>query len=360
MLWVLICTVHLTVCSSHVTHAFQSQSTVRPAWLNGWEFIYELSGCGFESSFSHLNFRFCACFEQGVPWHSGKYKVCIHSETRVWHDKNIQSNVQCTDKYSQHSSIKASLANWLSVQLWTKWLWVWVQLHPLFLISFLIWYIMFFCPSNYHHHTFSVKSLRKQISFPLRSSLVNVQCFLPNNVNVAVSLWLLNNLHKISSVNPLTSFQSLFSIICFVMNIRADVFMSIKFCPSHILHFCSCFLYISHCISFLLYYSSLFSSLPWFSSLVWILYPVCLHRKYYFVLNQVTLFSGFLLPSFLNPPIIWYKHNTLHVTLFLYKRLLMIWVLFLQLFFSCTIENCLPVAPTCSFLNPFWWHGLIP
>ena len=26
-----------------------------------------LSGCGFESSCSHLNFRFRACFEQGVP-----------------------------------------------------------------------------------------------------------------------------------------------------------------------------------------------------------------------------------------------------------------------------------------------------
>ena len=32
-----------------------------------------------------------ACFEQGVPWHSGNYRVSIHSETRTWHDKNIQS-----------------------------------------------------------------------------------------------------------------------------------------------------------------------------------------------------------------------------------------------------------------------------
>ena len=31
------------------------------------KFVYELSGCGFESSCSHLNFRFRACFEQGVP-----------------------------------------------------------------------------------------------------------------------------------------------------------------------------------------------------------------------------------------------------------------------------------------------------
>ena len=29
-------------------------------------FVYELSGCGFETSCSHLNFRCRACFEQGV------------------------------------------------------------------------------------------------------------------------------------------------------------------------------------------------------------------------------------------------------------------------------------------------------
>ena len=65
----------------------------RPVWLNGWVFAHELSGSGFESSCSHLNFRFRACFEQGVPWHSGNYRVWIHSETRTWHDKNMQSNV---------------------------------------------------------------------------------------------------------------------------------------------------------------------------------------------------------------------------------------------------------------------------
>ena len=42
------------------------------------------------ASCSHLNFRFCACFEQGFLWHPGNYRVWIHSETRTWHDKNIQ------------------------------------------------------------------------------------------------------------------------------------------------------------------------------------------------------------------------------------------------------------------------------
>ena len=116
MLRVLICTVHLTVCSYYVTYAFQSESTlycclnvkellarssckiwslsecnwtrtqnhlfhkrvpdmiriysqmhrtdrysqhssiIWPVWPNGWAFVHELSGCGFESSCSHLNF----------------------------------------------------------------------------------------------------------------------------------------------------------------------------------------------------------------------------------------------------------------------------------------------------------------
>ena len=36
----------------------------------------------FESRCSHLNFRYRTCFEQGVHWHSGNYRVWIHSETR--------------------------------------------------------------------------------------------------------------------------------------------------------------------------------------------------------------------------------------------------------------------------------------
>ena len=53
-------------------------------WLNVWVFVYELSACGFESRCCHLNFRYGACFEQRVPWHSGKlwsavslWNVCV-------------------------------------------------------------------------------------------------------------------------------------------------------------------------------------------------------------------------------------------------------------------------------------------
>ena len=36
-------------------------------WLKSCVFINELSGSGFECRYSHLNFRYCACFEQEVP-----------------------------------------------------------------------------------------------------------------------------------------------------------------------------------------------------------------------------------------------------------------------------------------------------
>ena len=42
---------------------------VRKQTLNGWVLVYKLSGCGFESHCCHLNFRYCTCFKQGVPWH---------------------------------------------------------------------------------------------------------------------------------------------------------------------------------------------------------------------------------------------------------------------------------------------------
>ena len=47
-------------------------SIVWPVQLNGWVFVYKVSGCAFKSRCCHLNFSYGTCFEQGVPWHSGK------------------------------------------------------------------------------------------------------------------------------------------------------------------------------------------------------------------------------------------------------------------------------------------------
>ena len=133
----------MTVCSYHVTHGFQNEYTLcsclnvkellalnrRDIWslsdcygtwthnqlirkrtlnhlakLAKWlscvvstylygAFVYMFLSCHVrEFCCSHLNFRYCACFEQRVPWHSGSYRMWVDSETRTWHDKNIQSN----------------------------------------------------------------------------------------------------------------------------------------------------------------------------------------------------------------------------------------------------------------------------
>ena len=56
----------------HTYKQSQHSSVTWPVWLDGWVFVYELSDCGFESRCCHLDFRYGACFEQGVPWHSDK------------------------------------------------------------------------------------------------------------------------------------------------------------------------------------------------------------------------------------------------------------------------------------------------
>ena len=109
----------------------QHSSIIWPVWPNGWVFVYELSGCWFESRCNHLIFRYGASFEQGIPWHSGNCRVWIHSQTRMWHDQNIQSNGPYIRVLTTQLKHLVSLAKWLSVRLRSKWLWVRVPLQSL-------------------------------------------------------------------------------------------------------------------------------------------------------------------------------------------------------------------------------------
>ena len=124
----------------HMDKYSEYRSIIRPVSPNGWVFVYKLSGSGFESSCSHLNFRFWACFEQGVPWHSGNYRVWIYFwNTYVTWQEHI---VKCTIQISTQNTAQSFglLAKWLSVSLPTKWFWVQVQLQLLKLqILHLLW-----------------------------------------------------------------------------------------------------------------------------------------------------------------------------------------------------------------------------
>ena len=62
------------------------------------------------------------------------HRVWIHSETRTWHDKNIQSNAPYRQILTIQLNHLVSLAKWLSVRIRTKWSWVRVLLQ-LFLPS---------------------------------------------------------------------------------------------------------------------------------------------------------------------------------------------------------------------------------
>ena len=51
----------------HCTDMYsQHGSIIWPVWLNGWVFVYIVSGCEFEYCCIHLNFRHQACFKQRV------------------------------------------------------------------------------------------------------------------------------------------------------------------------------------------------------------------------------------------------------------------------------------------------------
>ena len=82
-----------TYSRMHRTDKYSERSSIIwPVFPNGRVFVLKLSGSEFESSCSHFTFRFHASFEQGVPWHSGNYRLWIHSEALTWHNKNLQSN----------------------------------------------------------------------------------------------------------------------------------------------------------------------------------------------------------------------------------------------------------------------------
>ena len=62
-----------------------TRSIVKLHSIVGWNLATIHSCC-------YFNFSYRACFEQGNPWHSGNYRMWLHSETGMWHDNNLQSN----------------------------------------------------------------------------------------------------------------------------------------------------------------------------------------------------------------------------------------------------------------------------
>ena len=84
-----------TYCQMHRPDKCSQHSSIIQVTLAKWLSVrLWTKWLWFESICSHLNFRFPACFEQGVPWHSGNYRVWIHSEMCTWHDKNLEGKLK--------------------------------------------------------------------------------------------------------------------------------------------------------------------------------------------------------------------------------------------------------------------------
>ena len=81
---------HNTICDSNSIQTHNH--LVRKRTLNHFAKLAKWLTCVVSTYLYgiHLNFRYRACFEEGVPWHSGNYRVYIHSEMRTWHDNNIE------------------------------------------------------------------------------------------------------------------------------------------------------------------------------------------------------------------------------------------------------------------------------
>ena len=91
-------------CTVQINSHNTAQSIIGPVWRNDWVLVYELSDCGFESRCSHLNFRYRACFEHEVAWHSHSNLVCGFFLKRV-RDMITYSQMHRAGKHSQHSAI---------------------------------------------------------------------------------------------------------------------------------------------------------------------------------------------------------------------------------------------------------------
>ena len=69
------------------------------------------AGTILESRWSHLNFIHGTCIMQGALWHSGNYRVLIHSKTCMWHDKNMQSKLDLFVWFKNNRHVQKACRN---------------------------------------------------------------------------------------------------------------------------------------------------------------------------------------------------------------------------------------------------------
>ena len=109
-------------------------------WTDECSFMNELIGCRFEYNCSYLKFRFCHSFKQIVHSHSDNYRVWIHSETRMGHDKNRRSNSKLSNSRNETKTswtiyeLSDQTGDWLT-KFFTDWFTHWLAQKPTILTT---------------------------------------------------------------------------------------------------------------------------------------------------------------------------------------------------------------------------------
>ena len=76
------------------------------SWLNGWVFVYELSGCGFESCGLLLKLQISCLFRAKSSLTLRQLRVYTDFETRTWRDNNIQCASYDIYSYDQYLQVE--------------------------------------------------------------------------------------------------------------------------------------------------------------------------------------------------------------------------------------------------------------
>ena len=110
----------------HCTDKYsQHSSIIWPVWLNGWVFVYELSGCGFKSSCSHYRYLLHCCRNKqtpewtlhSTPWYCNPKRLIHQQLTYNWRElTNVWSRT--SQSHKQHMDNVYLKARWICKYIW--------------------------------------------------------------------------------------------------------------------------------------------------------------------------------------------------------------------------------------------------
>ena len=84
---------------------YTQPKNTQPVWLNGWVFVYELSGCCFKSSCSHLKKSFSKSLEMTEEC------MCTYFSKIVWYRQKTEAVAQSCSEEKRDPGTRCFLLN---------------------------------------------------------------------------------------------------------------------------------------------------------------------------------------------------------------------------------------------------------